>query len=80
MAGDDAKERDEKVKRKRRAHGRTATTHERAARAEREAADTSDMFGDAVAAEDHREAARRHEADADDERHSANHEREPRSG
>ena len=75
MAGDDPTERDEKVKRRRRAHGRAATTHERAARAEREAADTSEMFGDADVAEDHREAARRQEADADDERHDANRER-----
>ncbi len=75
MAGEDASERDEKVKRSRRAHRRAATTHERAARAEREAADISEMFGDADVAEDHREAARRQEADADDERHRANHER-----
>jgi hypothetical protein len=75
MAGDDVNERDEKVKRRRRAHGRAATTHERAARAEREAADTSEMFGDANVAEDHREAARRQEADADDERHNADRER-----
>jgi hypothetical protein len=75
VADDDARERDDKVKRRRRAHGRAATTHERAARAEREAADTSDLLGDAEVAEDRREAARRHEANADDERHDANHER-----
>jgi hypothetical protein len=74
MAGGDVNERDEKVKR-RRAHGRAATIHERATRAEREAADASEMFGDADVAEDHREAARRQEADADDERHNANRER-----
>jgi len=75
MADEDANERDEKVKRRRRAHGEAATTHERAARTEREAADTSEMFGDADVAEDHRDAARRQEADADDERHNANQKR-----
>jgi hypothetical protein len=75
MVGDDASEREEKVKRRRRAHGRAATAHERAARSYREAADTSDLFGDAEVAEDHREAARRQEADADNQRHSANRKR-----
>jgi hypothetical protein len=75
MAGDDADELDKRVKRRRRALGRAATNHERAARAERDAADKSDLFGDAEAAEDHRDAARRHEADADDERRDANHKR-----
>jgi hypothetical protein len=75
MAGDNADERDEKVKRRRRAHGRAATSHERAARTEREAADRSEMFGDADVAEDHRAAARREDANADDERHEANQER-----
>ena len=55
----------------RRAHARSATTHERTARAEREAAATSEMFGEPEAAERHREAARQQEGDADDERHQA---------
>jgi hypothetical protein len=75
MAGDDANEGEDNVKRRRRAHGRAATTRERAARAERQAADTFELFGDPAAAEDHREAARRQEADADDERHTANRKR-----
>ncbi len=76
MAGDDGgNEGDNKLKRRRRAYGRAATTGERAARAEREAADTSELFGDPAVAEDHREAARRQEADADDERHNANRKR-----
>jgi hypothetical protein len=75
MAGDDANEGDDKLKRRRRVHGRAATTLERAARAERETADTSELFGDPGAAETHREAARRQEADADDERHNANRKR-----
>jgi hypothetical protein len=40
-----------------------------------EAADTSEVFEDAQAAEHHREAARRQEGDADDERHRADDER-----
>jgi hypothetical protein len=75
MAGDNANEGDDKVKRRRRAHGRAATTRERAARAEREAADTSELFGDPAVGEDHREVARGQEADADDERHNANRKR-----
>ena len=75
MAGDNAHESDDKVKRHRRAHGRAATTRERAARAERDAAETSDLFGDPAVAEDHREAARRQESVADDERHNANRKR-----
>ena len=75
MDGDDANAHDENVKRTRRTHGQAATTHERAARAERELAETSDLFGDAEVAEEQREAARRHEAAADQERDSANRER-----
>jgi hypothetical protein len=75
VPGDDPNERDEKVKGRRRDHGRAATTHERDARTEREAADTLELFGDAEGAEHHREAARRAEADADHERHSANRKR-----
>jgi hypothetical protein len=75
MAGDHANKGGDKVKRRRQAFGRAATTRERAARAERETADTSELFGDPAVAEDHREAARRQEADADDERHNANRKR-----
>jgi hypothetical protein len=75
MAGDDANEGDDKVKRRRQGYGRAAKTRERAARAEREAADTSELFGDPAVAEDHRQAARRQEADADDERRNANRKR-----
>ena len=75
MAGDDATEGDDKVKHRRRGYGRAATTRERAARAERAAADASELFGDPAVAEDHREVARRREADADEERHSANRKR-----
>ncbi len=57
---------------KRRQHQRAATRHERAARTDRDAADASELFGEPEAAEGHRDDARRHEAGADDERHSAN--------
>jgi hypothetical protein len=63
----DDHERDDK-RIKRRQHQRAATRHERAARTDREAAEASELFGQAGAAEDQREDARRHEADADDER------------
>jgi hypothetical protein len=61
--------------RQRRSHDQAATRHERAARGEREAAETSDMFSDATEAERHREAARELERKADAERHKANEER-----
>ena len=66
---------DEHVKRQRGAHDRAATAHELAARDEREAPETSEMFSDAEAAERHREAARWEESDADDERRKSDHER-----
>jgi sensor c-di-GMP phosphodiesterase-like protein len=69
-----SEERDERV-RLRRLHDRAATRRERAARGEREAAEASDMFSDAEAAERHRDAARELEHGADDERHKANDER-----
>jgi uncharacterized protein len=61
--------------RQRSSHDWAATRHERAARGEREAAEVSDMFSDAAAAERHREAARELEHGADDERHKANEDR-----
>jgi hypothetical protein len=61
--------------RQRRAHNRAATRHERGARREREAADTSEILGDPGGAERHREAARRLERGADDERQIAADER-----
>jgi hypothetical protein len=69
MAADHERE-DERTKR-RRQRQRAATRHERAARTDRQAADAAELFGEAGAAEDHREDARRHETAADDERHTA---------
>jgi hypothetical protein len=67
-------EKDEHV-RQRRSRDRAATRHERAARGEREAAEVSDMFSDADAAELHWEAARHLEHEADAERRRADDER-----
>ena len=61
---DDHEREDERTKR-RRQHQRAATRHERAARTDREAADAAELFGEAGAAEDHREDARQHETAAD---------------
>jgi hypothetical protein len=66
--GDDHESEDERTKR-RRERQRAATRHERAARTDRQTADAAELFGEAGAAEDHREDARRHEAAADNERH-----------
>jgi len=61
--------------RRRRAHDRAATRHERGARSERETANASEILGDPGEAERHREAARRLERGADDERQMAEDER-----
>ena len=66
---DDHERDDERTKRLQ--HQRAAAGHERAARTDREAADAAERFGEAGAAEDHREDARRHEAAADKERRRA---------
>jgi hypothetical protein len=66
MADDD--EPDDERRKRRRQYERAAARHDRAARTDRESADAADLFGDAGAAENHREDARRHEAEADEER------------
>jgi len=67
MADDHERDDERTERRRRRQHA--ATRHERAARTDRETADAAELFGEAEAAEDHREDARRHEAAADNERH-----------